>query len=183
VATWPTCERLLPHVLVATGHAERLEVAGVRAGWLLDRAANYLHERGQYRQAIPIAERALRVTEATLGAAHPEVAWRYDGLGATLRRLWDLAGARMQYERALAIAEASLGPDHEDVAKWRSNLGLVLHDLGDLAGARAQYERALAISEAALGPDHPTVAALRDNLSGVLQAPQDATAEGPASAL
>jgi tetratricopeptide repeat protein len=49
---------------------------------------------------------------------------------ATLRRLGDLAGARMQYERALAIAEAALGPDHEDVAKWRSNLGLVLQDLG-----------------------------------------------------
>jgi TIR domain/Tetratricopeptide repeat/NB-ARC domain len=114
--------RLLPHVLVATGHAERLEVAGEQAGWLLDRAANYLHERGQYRQARPIAERALRVTEATLGAAHPEVAWRYDGLGATLRRLGDLTGARMRYERALAIAEAALGPDHPTVAALRENL-------------------------------------------------------------
>jgi len=169
VATWPTCERLLPHVLVATGHTERLEVAGEQAGWLLDRAANYLHERGQYRQARPIAERALRVTEATLGAAHPEVAWRYDGLGATLRRLGDLAGARMQLERALAIAEAALGPDHEDVAKWRSNLGLVLRDLGDLEGGRVQVERALAISEAALGPDHLHVAVRRGELGDLLR--------------
>jgi tetratricopeptide (TPR) repeat protein len=169
VATWPTCERLLPHVLVATGHAERLEVAGEQAGWLLDRAANYLHERGQYRQARPIAERALRVTEATLGAAHPEVAWRYDGLGATLRRLGDLAGARMQYERALAIAEVALGPDHEDVAKWRSNLGLVLHDLGDLEGARVQVERALEISEAALGPAHLLAAVHRGELGVLLR--------------
>ena len=73
VVTWPACERLLSHVLAAAGHAERLEVAGEQAGWLLDRAANYLHERGQYRQARPIAERALRVTEAALGAVHPEV--------------------------------------------------------------------------------------------------------------
>jgi tetratricopeptide (TPR) repeat protein len=169
VATWPTCERLLPHVLVATGHAERLEVAGEQAGWLLDRAANYLHERGQYRQARPIAGRALRVTEATLGAAHREVAWRHDGLGATLRRLGDLAGARMQYEQALAIAEAALGPEHEDVAKWRSNLGLVLQDLGDLEGARVQVERALEIGEAALGPDHPHVAVRRGELGDLLR--------------
>jgi Tetratricopeptide repeat len=92
-------------------------------------------------------------------------------------------GAGERDERALEIGEAALGPDHPRVAAWRNSLGGVLRELGDVNGARAQYEPALAISEAALGPDHPTVAALRDNLSGVLQAPQDATAEGPASAV
>jgi tetratricopeptide (TPR) repeat protein len=225
VATWPTCERLLAHVLAATGHAERLGVAGEQAGWLLDRAANYLHERGQYRQARPIAERALRVTEAALGPADPEVAWRCDALGAVLRRLGDLEGARAQLERAVAISEAALGPDHPHVATWcsglgsvlrhlgdldgarvqleravaigeatlgpdhphvaasRGDLGLVLRELGDLEGARVRLERAVAISEAALGPDHQTVAALRDNLNRVLRARQEATPEGPASAV
>jgi hypothetical protein len=39
VATWPTCERLLPHALTVVGHAERLEVAREQAGWLLDRVS------------------------------------------------------------------------------------------------------------------------------------------------
>jgi tetratricopeptide (TPR) repeat protein len=169
VATWPISERLLPHVLAATGHAERLGVAGEQAGWLLDWAANYLHERGQYRQARPIAERALRVTEAALGPADSEVAWRCDGLGAVLRRLGDLAGARAQLERAVAIGEATLGLDHPDVAAWRGNLGLVLQQLGDMEGARAQLEGAVAISEGTLGPDHPTVASQRNNLGAVLR--------------
>jgi tetratricopeptide (TPR) repeat protein len=170
VATWLTSERLLAHVLAATGHAERLGVTGEQAGWLLDRAANYLHERGQYRQARPIAERALRVTEAAVGPADPEVAWRCDGLGAVLRRLGDLAGARAQYERALAISEAALGADHPDVAGRRNNLGGVLRALGDLEGARVQVERALVIGEATLGPDHPHVAVWRGNLGDVLRA-------------
>ncbi len=34
-------------------HAERVGVAGEPAGWLLDRASNYLQERGQYRQPNP----------------------------------------------------------------------------------------------------------------------------------
>jgi TIR domain/NB-ARC domain len=76
VRTWPACEWLLPHVLVAAGHAERLGVAGKQTRWLLDRASTYLRERGQYRQARPIAERALAITEAALGQADPEVAWR-----------------------------------------------------------------------------------------------------------
>jgi len=105
-------------------------VTGKQAGWLLHRAANCLHERGQYQQAWPVAERALRVTEAAVGPAEPEVAWRRDGLGAVLRRLGDLAGAKSQLERAVAISEAALGPDHPDVANWRSHLGSVLRDLG-----------------------------------------------------
>ncbi len=55
-SSWQRCERLLPHLLAATGHAERLGVAGEETGWLLDRAATYLRERGQYRQARPSSQ-------------------------------------------------------------------------------------------------------------------------------
>jgi tetratricopeptide (TPR) repeat protein len=182
VATWPTCERLLPQVLAVAGHAERLGVAGEAAGWLLDRASAYLQERGQYRQAKPMAERALTVTEAALGPADPEVAWRCDTLGRVAHWLGELTGAKAQFERALEIGEAALGPDHPTVATWRGNLGLVLRDLGDLEGARAQSERALEIGEAALGPDHPDAAAYRSDLDGVLQALQEASPEGSTEA-
>jgi tetratricopeptide (TPR) repeat protein len=169
VTTWAECERLLAQVLAATGHAERLGVAGEQAGWLLDRASTYLRGRGLYRQARPIAEQAVAVTEAALGPADPEVAWRRDTLGRVLRELGELVKARLQSERAVAIGEAALGPDHPDVATWRSNLGLVLHALGDLEGARDQLERALVIGEAALGLGHPTVAIRRSNLGNVLR--------------
>jgi tetratricopeptide (TPR) repeat protein len=178
VATWPACERLLPHVLAAAGHAQRLGVAGEAAGWLLDRASTYLRERGQYRQARPIAERALAITEAALGPVHTEVAWRRNHLGRVLRNLGDLEGARVQLERALEISEAALGPDHPDVAIWRSNLGGVLFQLGDLVGARAQVEQALETSQVVLGPDHPTVATIRGNLNSVLQALREPPPEG-----
>jgi tetratricopeptide (TPR) repeat protein len=155
IATWERCGRLLPQVLAASGHAERLGVAGEQVGWLLDRAATYLRGRGLYRQARPIAEQAVAVTKAALGPTDPEVAWRYDSLGNVLWDVGDLVRARAEYERAVAIGEAALEPDHPHVAVWRNDLGSVLQALGDLAGARAQLEHALAISEAALGPDHP----------------------------
>jgi tetratricopeptide (TPR) repeat protein len=169
VATWPACERLLPHVQAVAGHAERLRVAGEQAGWLLDRSSTYLRERGQYRQARPIAEQALAVTEAALGPNHAEVAWRCDEFGMVQYELGDLAGAKVQLQRAVAIGEMVLGPDHPDVAVWRNDLGGMLQDLGDLEGARVQLERALEISEAALGPDHPHVAIRRNNLGMVLR--------------
>ena len=169
VSSWPECERLLPHLLAAARHADRLGIAGEAASWLSARASAYLRERGQYRQAKPLAEQAVTIAEATLGPGDPQVAWRRDELGRVLRALGDFSGAREQFERALAIGEATLGPDDSDIATWQSNLGGVLWDLGDLPGAREQYERALAISEAALGPDDPTVATLRNNLGNVLR--------------
>jgi tetratricopeptide (TPR) repeat protein len=169
VSTWPACERLLPHVLAAAGHAERLGVGGEPAGWLLDRASMYLLRRGQYRLARPIAERALAVTETALGLADPKVAWRHDALGRVFLRLGDLAGARVQFERAVAIGEAALGPKHRQIATHRGNLADVLRELGDLPGARAEFELALAIGEAILGPDDSEVAAYRSSLGLVLR--------------
>ena len=97
VSSWPECELLLPHLLAAAGHAERLGIAGEAASWLLDRASTYLRERGQYRQAKPLAERAITIAEAAAGPGDPEVAWRRDTLGRVLRALGDLSGAREQY--------------------------------------------------------------------------------------
>ena len=57
--TWGECERLLPQVLTVCEHAERLAVAEDQAGWLLDRASSYLRGRGQYSQALPLAQRGL----------------------------------------------------------------------------------------------------------------------------
>jgi len=169
VATWQRCGRLLPHVLTVAGHAQRLGVAREQAGCLLYQASTYLRQWGLYRQARPVAEQALALTEAALGPQDAQVAWRCDELGRLLQKLGDLAGAKAQYERALAIGEAALGLDHPDVAIWCGGLGNVLQGLGDLVGARAQYERALAIGEATLNPNDPEIAARRSNLGNVLQ--------------
>jgi tetratricopeptide (TPR) repeat protein len=169
VARWPTCQQLLPHVLAATGHAERLEMAGQDAGGLLDRTSTYLRERGQYADAKPLAKRALAVTEQALGPHHAEVCERHNELGRVLRALGDYPGARHHYQQALEIGEATLGPDHPDMATWHTGLGIVLRQLGDLDGARTHHERALEIGKATLGPDHPDMATWHNNLGVVLQ--------------
>jgi tetratricopeptide (TPR) repeat protein len=169
VSTWPRGQQLLPHLLAVTDHAQRLDICGEQTGWLLDRASTYLCERGQYRQAEPLARRAVTVTETALGPDHPDVARRRDELGRVLRYLGQLDAAREQFEQALHIGEAALGPDHLDIGIWRSNLGGVLRDLGQLDAAREQFEQALRISEAALGPDHPDIGIWRSNLGNVLR--------------
>jgi hypothetical protein len=168
VAAWPTCQRLLPHVLAATEHAQRLGVSGEEDGWLLDRASAYLHGRGQPRQARPVAERALAMTRAALGPDDPATGERHATLGLVLQDLGELAPARVELERALAIMEATLGPDHPEVGMLGAKLGGVLQGLGDLTGARTQLQRALNVMEATLGPDHPEVGDVRNQIAHLL---------------
>lgn len=169
VTTWPICQQLFPHLVAVTDHAERLEIARSEEGWLLDRASRFLLARGQYQEARPLAERAIKLGEATLGPDHLDMARWYNTLGTVLFRLRDLDGARTEHERALEIGEATLGSDHSNMAFWHNNLGVVLRQLGDLDGARSHLERALEIGQATIGPDHPDMAGFRRNLSDVLR--------------
>jgi tetratricopeptide (TPR) repeat protein len=169
VSRWPACERLMPHLLAVVDHAEAVGVADDRTGWLLVRAARYLDERGQYRLALRLAERAVKVTEVALGPEHPDVAWRRYVLGQVLRHLGHLTEALAQSERAVEIMEAARGSDDAHVGVLLTNMGLILHDQNDLVGARRALERALLIEETALGPDDRAVGIARDNLGQVLR--------------
>jgi tetratricopeptide (TPR) repeat protein len=168
VAAWPDCQRLLPHVLASTEHAERLAVASEEAGWLLDRVSAYLLRRGQPHQALPIAERALTLTRAALGLDHPETGERHDALGRALRDLGDLEGARRELEQALGILTGSMGDDHPQVAMLRGTFAQVLRRLDDLDGAQLELERALVTLERALGPDHPEVGGVHAEIARLL---------------
>jgi tetratricopeptide (TPR) repeat protein len=120
--TWPTCQRLLPHALVAVAHAEQLQTATEDTGVLLNQVGLYFRRRAQFATAQATFERALRIGEAAYGPEHPDVATGVNNLGGVLQNLGDLAGARAHIERALRILEASLGADHPSTRTVAGNL-------------------------------------------------------------
>jgi hypothetical protein len=64
--------RLLPHVLEAAGHAQRLGAVPDRAVRLLTIAANDLRDAGQLDTSRPALDRALAIAQARLGPDHPD---------------------------------------------------------------------------------------------------------------
>jgi tetratricopeptide (TPR) repeat protein len=168
--SWPTCQRLLPHVLMATRRAEHLGATGHATASLLNQVGVYFEGRGDLLDARSMFERALQIDQATNGPDHPDIAVHLNNLGTVLRDLGDLDGAKVHLERALQIDQAINGPDDLTVARDLGNLAYVLHDLGDLSGAKANLERSLEIGQATYGPDHPNVAIHVNNLGMVLRA-------------
>ena len=68
-----------------------------------------LAEAVRYAEAVPLIERALELSTANHGEAHPEVARCLDLLGNTRRQQGDFARAEPLLQRGLAIREAVYG--------------------------------------------------------------------------
>jgi DNA-binding SARP family transcriptional activator len=122
------------------------------------------HRRGDQRQAVELADRALALAEAAEDTK--ALAQAHNILGVLAGHLGDHAGARRHLERSLALAER-LGDPSSRVA--------ALNNLALAHGAAGEPERALALAETALAVctshgDRHRQAALHNNLADLLQA-------------
>ena len=95
----------------------------------------------------PLAERALRIAEATRGPEDAKVASALDKLAHIAKRAADFPTARSYFERAIAIDVKALGPEHENTLMAKTGLATVLRDLGQFDEARKILEEVLAAYE------------------------------------
>ena len=111
----------------------------------LNQVATLLYERDRPREALPFAQRALKIGEDTLGPDAPKLVAILRTLAEVDRSLGDLPQSLHEYQRAAAIIERSR-PDIEQqvlVAHYRG-LGNLELELGDLDEARAALSAGLA---------------------------------------
>jgi len=146
-----------PPAEVTTGklaEAQRLEAQITR-----------LREARQYQEAQSLAERALAIKEAALGAEHPEVATSLNILANLYFLQGDYAATEPLFRRALAIREQALGPEHLEVAKSLNNLAVLYSRQGRHVEAEPILQRVLPMFEKSFGPEHPNVARILNNLA------------------
>jgi class 3 adenylate cyclase/tetratricopeptide (TPR) repeat protein len=157
VATWPQCERVLPHARAALeGLSSDTEL--VSAASLAIRCGRYVWQRGEYREAESFSMRGLSIREKALGHEHPDVAESLNSVAIACCEQGRYADAEPLHRRALAIREKAFGSDHRDVAQSLYNLANVYHWQGRYAEAEPLYARSATICEKTLGLDHPFVA-------------------------
>ncbi|MFA4902508.1 MAG: tetratricopeptide repeat protein [Desulfobaccales bacterium] len=125
------------------------------------------YQAGRYQEALPLAQRSLKIWEKALGPEHPDTATCLNNLAM----LFDDMGAYEQalplYQRALKIREKTLGPEHPGTAVSLNNLAVLHEEQGAYEQALPLYQRSLKIREKALGPEHPDTAVGLINLAGL----------------
>jgi Tetratricopeptide repeat/Domain of unknown function (DUF4062)/NB-ARC domain len=165
-ASWPAWRQLLPHVLAVTDptHPTAPEDAP-EVAWLLDRAATYLHTRGEPRPARALFERAHQLYRDTLGEDHPTTLTSANNLAADLHALGEYQQARTLDEDTLTRRRRVLGEDHPATLTSANNLAADLRALGEYQQARTLDEDTLTRRRRVLGEDHPATLTSANNLA------------------
>ena len=169
VANWASCQRLLPHALIAAEHSQRLGVEPRPSRRLLEQAAVYLRSVGQLDQSKALAQRIVTSAEQDLGREHPEtLAWT-DFLGQIRQARGELRGqaARELHDHTLAGLRRALGDDHPATLSAMNSLALARRALGDLHGARELHEQAADGFRRTFGEDYPGTLLSMNNLAEV----------------
>src|SRR5262245_8126279 len=81
-----------------------------------------LYQAGKYADAIPIAERYVRVAQRKYGDRDPTFAEAITYLGFVYQAQGRSGEAERLFKRSLAIYETARGPDHRDVGAALNNL-------------------------------------------------------------
>lgn len=124
-----------------------------------------LFQAGKYREAIPVAEKMVELTESTYGRESPDTGEALTVLGKAYSEAGELEKAGPAFARALQIFEKTRGSEHPDVATTLSHLGALNAKTGDYKKSEAFYQRVIAIREKTLGAEHPSTLLALNNLA------------------
>jgi tetratricopeptide (TPR) repeat protein len=164
-AQWLVCERCLPHALACAELVRQRNLYLAEAALLLQQAGWYIMERGRYREAEPLLEQALAISEQVQGKEHLDTARNAGTLGLLYDHRGKYKQAEPLFQQAIAIHEKQLGSDHPEVATSLNNLALLYDHQGKYEQAEPLFQLALTIREKQLGPDHPHTANSLNNLA------------------
>ena len=123
---WVSFNTLSVVIMMVLGLSFGSIASAQEARWkALKNQVKALYEQGKYREGIPVAKEALKVTEETFGSDHPDVAISLNNLAVLYDYQGRYAQAEPLYKRSLAIRENSLGPNHPHVAQSLNNLAFL----------------------------------------------------------
>jgi len=128
-----------------------------------------LQRAGKHAEALPLALKAVELSEEGLHPDHPTVAIYLEHLAALYRTLGEGVKAEPVLRRALAVREKALGPDHLAVSYTLHNLADLYEAEGKYAEAEPLFLRALAIKEKTVGPTDLTVALTLEHFAILLR--------------
>ncbi|HEV3200378.1 MAG TPA: tetratricopeptide repeat protein, partial [Bryobacteraceae bacterium] len=138
-----------------------------RVAMLLNRLAQAVEEKQNFREAEALLRRALTIQRKALGPS-PDTATTLINLGSLLQHLQRAEEAERLEREAIGILEQKR-PQSVELAAAYTNLADLLSPRKDFAPAARLLQRAIAIDEAIYGTDDPEVAVDLTNLGELLK--------------
>ncbi|MFK7932821.1 MAG: CHAT domain-containing protein, partial [Saprospiraceae bacterium] len=127
----------------------------------------------QYEAAIPVAKRALVVTEKSVGKQHRRYPVRIAALAAIYKNQGNYEQAAILLESALPDVITNQGKEHPAFTSVANNLVNVYRELGRYAEAQQLLDEVLENAEKVYGKDHRTYSIYLSSLSDLKQVTGD----------
>lgn len=138
--------------------------ASVESRELNSRAVK-LYDEGNYDEALPLAKRALELSEKALGAEHQDLLPLLLNLGELYRVKKKWGDAEACFDRALKITEKTVGPEDPRITRTLDKLAYITYERRDDKKAENLFARSLAIKEKAFGTVSPQLLPTALNLA------------------
>ena len=126
--------------------------------------AGQLKQQGKPVQALPVAQEAERVAEATFGPENAYTLASINRLATIYDDLGRYSEAEPLYKRAITIGIKTLGPESEGIGAMLNNLAALNEETERYSDSERFYKGALAINEKLFGPANPAVAINLNNI-------------------
>ena len=136
---------------------------------LLDALGVIHRDLGLYAEAESLLGRSVRLSRATHGPAHPDVAVRSADWAAVFAARGDYARAESLLTEAYGILRRSRGPEDSSTTAALGALAAVHRQQGDFAVAESLYREVLRIDRTRRGGDRLRLAADLDELGVTLE--------------
>jgi tetratricopeptide (TPR) repeat protein len=146
--------------------ATLLEVVQAR---FLDVQANTLDKCGQFKEALPLSERALLLAEKFLKPEDPRIAGFLTSLGNGLNRQGRCEAALSHYQRAVRLIENGTCPNPSFLLTVLNNMALCLTHLGKYQEALELFQRALNLSVETGGQQSYHISSCLYNIGSLLR--------------
>ena len=134
------------------------------------RAAHVLRVRGKAEEALPLAERAVKLSTRLHGAGSPNTGLALQNQAEAQSALKRYGAAEALHQKALAIFVKAYGEQHFVTAVSLHNVGAMLYAQDRNKEAEKYLRRALAVKDKVLKPGNMSIAHTLDQLSVVLGA-------------
>jgi tetratricopeptide (TPR) repeat protein len=134
------------------------------------RMAHVLRLRGKPEEALPLAERAVKLSISLHGAASPNTGLALQNQAEAQFALKRYAAAEALHQKALAIFLKAYGEKHFVTAVSLHNVGAMLYAQDKNKAAEKYLRHALTVKEQVLKPDNLSIAHTLDQLSAVFVA-------------
>ncbi|KHD06528.2 hypothetical protein PN36_12025 [Candidatus Thiomargarita nelsonii] len=126
-------------------------------------------QKGRFQEALPLSQKALKITTEILGEKDPVTLSIMNYLGFIYQNLGYYSKALPFFEKGYSLSKEVLGEKHPNTLSRLNNLAVIYRYLGRLSEAQPLFETAYHVSKDQLGEQNPSTLNRMNNLAIIYQ--------------